>query len=209
MTDKQIAELFSKVEWETVGKDTQYCIVETEEETVILFLGSNSKRDWLTNLTFPKKPYKRMEVPFTVHRGYLKEWKLIRNVFTDYFWKQLEVGTALKPIIISGHSYGGAIATLCKEQLWHDLPFMREDIRLVTFGAPMVVGFWNFRKVKHCWKNSTLYRNGSDAVTVVPSALLGFRHVHKLTKIGDKFRLWKMFKTGTYHLIEEYIRSMK
>ena len=77
MTDKQIAELFSNVEWETVGKDTQYCIVETEEETVILFYCSNSKRDWLTNLNFPKKPYKKMEVPFTVHRGYLKEWKMI------------------------------------------------------------------------------------------------------------------------------------
>ena len=73
------------------GKDTQYCIVETEDETVILFLGSNSKRDWLTN-DFPKKPKNitRMEVPFTVHRGYLKEWKMIDVLqTTGSNWKQV------------------------------------------------------------------------------------------------------------------------
>ena len=207
-TDKQIAEMFHIAEWKTAGKDTQYCIVETEDETVILFLGSNSKRDWLTNLTFPKKPYKKMEIPFTVHRGYLKEWKLIRNVFTDYFWKQLETGTALKPITITGHSYGGAIATLCKEQLWHDLPFMRDNIRLVTFGSPRVIGWLNWWKIKHRWDNSTVYRNGSDLVTCVPFILMGFRHVRKNKRIGEMFCLFNIFNVRKYHELNAYIGGL-
>jgi len=205
MTDKQIAEMFHIAEWDTAGKDTQYCIVETVDETVILFLGSNSKRDWLTNLNFPKKPYKKMEIPFTVHRGYLKEWKLIRNVFTDYFWKQLETGTVLKPITITGHSYGGAIATLCKEQLWHDLPFMRDNIRLVTFGSPRVIGWLNWWKIKHRWNNSITYRNGSDLVTCVPLILMGFRHVRKNKQIGERFCLFKIFNVRKYHELNAYI----
>ena len=89
---------------------------------------------------------------------------------TDY-WKQLETGTALKPITILGHSYGGAIATLCKEQLWHDLPFMRDNIRLVTFGSPRVIGWLNWWKIKHRWDNSTVYRNGVIWLHVFRSSL--------------------------------------
>jgi len=38
-TDKQIAEMFHIAEWKTAGKDTQYCIAESVDKTIILFLG--------------------------------------------------------------------------------------------------------------------------------------------------------------------------
>ena len=73
-TDTDLAKLFLTIDdWSTIGTDTQYRIIEEANETIIIFSQSNSKADWKINFSFPKKPYKRMPVPFYVHGGFLKE----------------------------------------------------------------------------------------------------------------------------------------
>ena len=195
MNHLQLAKLFKTTSWKTIGTDTQYAILEEANETIIIFAESNSQADWLTNFNFPKKPYKQMDITFMVHRGYLKEWKLFRDFFTDYL-----TGHALKPITIVGWSYGGAMATLAMEQIWFDFPFMRDSLKLVTFGSPRVIGFWNFGKVRERWENSTRYKNGFDLVTHVPFVWMGFRHVVKATRIG----FWTM-----KHDISAYIKNLE
>lgn len=209
-THIELAELFRKPDgWVTVGTDTQYQFIETEDETVLVFAESNTLFDWVTNLNFPKQPYKQMDVEFYVHRGYLREWKRIQDVFVDYFIAKLRTGDAIKPITITGWSYGGAMAVLTMESLWYTFPLFRDSLRLVTFGCPRVIGFKNFKDIRERWPNTVLYRNSSDFVTKVPFLLMGFRHVRKVIKIGDKWKLWSVFKTNKTHLIESYIDSLK
>lgn len=61
------------VEYKTVGKDVNYAFDENAEEhtLTIYFQGSSSSVDWIRNFLFKKKPYKDMEIPYRVHRGFL------------------------------------------------------------------------------------------------------------------------------------------
>ena len=146
-THIELAELFRKSDgWVTVGTDTQYQFIETEDETILVFSESNTLFDWVTNINFPKQPYKQMDVEFYVHRGYLREWKRIQDVFVDYFITKLRTGDAIKPITITGWSYGGAMAVLTMESLWYTFPLFRDSLRLVTFGCPRVIGFKKFQR---------------------------------------------------------------
>jgi len=209
-SDLELATLFNSIEsWKTVGTDTQYKILEESDETIIVFAESNSMKDWKINFRFPKTPYKKMNDVYRVHGGFLKEWKIIKNLFSKYIEDKFLYDEDVKPITIVGWSYGGALATLCLEQLWFDFPMIRETTKMVTFGAPRVIGFFNFNNVKERWNNSTMYRNNSDLITFIPFIIMGFRHVRKTTHIGDRFNLFKIFKVKKYHEISSYTESLK
>jgi predicted lipase len=190
-------------QWQTIGDDTQYLIKETDDEFIIAFYGSNSDADWKTNFNFFKKPYKNMEVPFHVHRGFLKVWKLINDFFLDLV-KDVE-----KPITIVGHSYGAAVATLCMEDIWFNYPKKRDTLKLVTFGSPRVIGWYNYRKIKERWNNSSIYENRLDLVTHVPFAFMGFRHVQKITKIGRDKPFLQRLRIINNHMIPAYEQALR
>lgn len=187
-----------KQSWVTIGKDTQYVVKETDDTYYIAFCGSNSNVDWKTNFNFFKKPYKNMKVAFHVHRGYLKEWQLIHHHFRNL------VHPITKPIVVVGHSYGGAIATLCMEDLWFHYPDKRSTLSLVTFGAPRVIGWYNYKKIKDRWFDSTMYSNQYDLVSHVPFAFMGFRHVKKLTVLGKSKSFTEKLKMIHNHLMPQY-----
>jgi len=185
-------------QWQTIGDDTQYLIKETDDDYIIAFYGSNSDADWKNNFNFFKKPYKNMQVPFHVHRGFLKAWKLINDYFIT------AVKDINKPITIVGHSYGGAIATLCMEDIWFNYPEKRADLKLVTFGAPRVIGWYNYKKIKERWANSTMYSNTFDLVSHVPFFLMGFIHVKKRTVVGKQKSLRQKVDFVSNHTVEQY-----
>ena len=204
-------------QWTTGGDDTQYFIEKDENtgEVTVVFAASNSKRDWLNNFKFWKKPYKNMDTTFFCHSGFLTCYKKVE----DEIRNQVK---ALNPssITITGFSYGGAMAVLCMENFWYEFIYLRENqttdtserakmavglpslrgkIQCITFGAPRVVGFWNWWKIKDRWEGTRLFKNGSDIVTCVPLVVMLYHHVAKQIHIGDQVRLWKYLLTGNYH----------
>lgn len=202
-TGLELAKLFNTISnWDTIGTDTQYKVLDYPDEVIIIFCPSNSKADWKINFSFPKKPYKRMATPFYVHGGFLKEWKGIHDHFLKF------ARTCNKPITITGWSYGGAMATLCYEDIWFNQVFKRGLMRLITFGSPRVIGAYNFKRISNRWMGAKLYVNGSDIVTTVPPFFFGFRHVAKTKHIGDKKTLFGYFKPKKYHHIDGYIESL-
>lgn len=196
-------ELFSASLPTTLGDDTQFSIIDNEDEFIIVFYGSNSDADWRNNFNFFKKPYKNMEVPFHVHRGFLKAWKLINDHFLAL------VKDVDKPITIIGHSYGAAIATLCMEDIWFNYPEKRVDLKLITFGAPRVIGWYNYRKIKERWSNTINYCNRIDIVTNVPFFLMGFVHVKKKTYINRDKSPIQFFKFVNNHMVDQYEQGIK
>lgn len=201
-SDKELAKLFlTQNSWLTVGTDTQYNIYEYPDEYVIIFAESNSSADWKTNFRFKRKPYKEMDIPFLVHKGFLSEWKLINDFFIAEVQSMLD-----KPITIVGWSYGGAMATLCKEDLWYNFPPIRNSLRLITFGSPRVIGWRNYSKIKERWANTTRYKNDYDLVTMVPFWLMLYRHVCKATRLHTHDSFIHMLRC---HKIERYIDNME
>lgn len=206
LTSLECAEYFvNQPEWITGGDDTQYYIERKDDgEVVIVFAESNSKVDWKNNFSFWKKPYRDMEVPFFCHGGFLKCWKLVRDEIAN-----IVVDMRPTAITVTGWSYGGAIATFCIEDMWFRYPALRNKMQCVTFGAPRVIGWWNYRKIKERWESQRLFTNGADIVTCVPFIFMMFRHVHEQIHIGDLRKFWRFFRPGKYHLINNYIDSIK
>jgi predicted lipase len=192
--------LFNLPDWKTIGDDTQYLLHETDDEYIIAFYGSNSKTDWKYNFMFRKKPYKHMPIPFSVHRGFLKVWKLIN----DYFLALAK--DVNKPIVVVGHSYGGAVASLCAEDIWFNFPDKRDTLQLVTYGAPRILGWRNYKKIRERWMHSINYSNAYDLVSMIPFFLMGYRHTKKRTFIGKDKPFFQKFKIINNHMIWEYAK---
>lgn len=208
MKDVEYAKLLKETDdWETLGSDTQCKIVEKEGETIIVFAESNSKIDWKINFNFPKKAYKKEKQSMFVHRGFLGEWKKIKDYFVNYLEEKFYYGESVGKITIVGWSYGGAMATLCMEELKYSFPLLKDNMRLITFGSPRVIGFYNFNKNKHIWENCSRYTNSSDLVTCIPFVVMLFRHVKKETHIGKRKCLFGYLRVRKNHHIDGYIEN--
>ena len=79
-------------------------------------------------------------------------------------------------VLITGHSLGGAVATLCAYEL--AATHLKTPILLITFGSPRTVNS-EFANVLARLPNLTCYRvaNGYDVVPRVPPSYLDFQHV--------------------------------
>ena len=104
-----------------------------------------------------------------VHRGFKKE--------VDDLWPELEeaLTSNTKPIWFTGHSLGGAMATICAGRCL--LSHIRSEPEgLFTFGSPRVGDrrYVNYTNIPH-------YRwvNNNDIVARVPPFWLGYRHSGK------------------------------
>ena len=178
---------------------------EVKGDTLNLYFeGSNSVTDWIHNFYFPAKPYRHMnDGVWFCHRGFLKVWKSIEPRVKDNI-----LDPNIKTINIVGYSHGAAIAQLCYEYV----RFNRPDISLsgVGFGAPRVVWGFLIKRVRERFRGFVAVRNGNDIVTHLPPAILGFRHICKVKKIGKSVGLIqdhfpKNYVTG---IKEEWMNGM-
>lgn len=122
----KMSELFHKcaydISYQEAGDDVNYAFEEDikTHTLTIYFQGSHSISDWVRNFLFPAKPYKDMEIPYRVHRGFLAAWKEVEDIIIA---KITEKDDGLecykwKHIIVVGYSHGGALAAFCHECVW-------------------------------------------------------------------------------------------
>ena len=212
---KKLSELFwtcNTLTYQEVGDDVNYAFIEEGDHLYIYFQGSSSISDWVRNFLFPAKPYKDMEIPYRVHRGFLAAWKEVEDIIIKKITEKVVEGTAdilgnpeatfkavylptityrWKEITVVGYSHGGALAAFCHECVW----FWRPDLReagLVGYGfeAPRIYAAWHVKKeLKERWEKFTVIRNNNDIVTHCPPVLFRFCHVGKILKIKGDVKL--------------------
>jgi hypothetical protein len=175
----------------------------------ITFLGSVSKMDWIHDLMFWVKPYKQMKSLFFVHAGFLKIYKIVRDKIHTYMHENIET---FNKIIISGYSLGGAIATLCYEDvaylLKNDSVFFSKPIELVsvTTGAPRVFSFIGSKVLKERCGNQVHIQYRNDGVPTVPPALFGYKRYGKVVHSGRRLPLNFLFPSFLYdHNMSHYL----
>lgn len=158
---------------------------------------------------FRKKPYKGMDVPYRVHRGFLECWKEIEDIIIQRATEMVvdevnhEAYYRWDKIIIVGYSHGGALAMLCHECIWYHRPDIRHNTKTIAFDGPRVYGwYWIKKALRGRWSNFRLLRNSSDIVTHVPPAIFAYTHVGKVIKIG-KDEKWKIFTNHSQSEIKE------
>lgn len=105
-------------------------VLDSPTILVIAFTGSQTRKDWLSNLDMRK-----VRTPFgSVHSGFMRSFLDIQDEVIPYIWTLSIVD---KPIVICGHSRGGALATLLAAILHH----RGTPVHAVyAFGSPKVGG---------------------------------------------------------------------
>lgn len=176
---------YQPVAFENKKTDTQWYFLDLPYAHVFVFRGTepDNPRDWATDLMFRKKvlPYGNTKSKIRVHRGFLRAYKSVREKVHEIA-KQFIVHP--KPVLILGHSLGGALATLCAVDIQYnmregDLQDVQRNVYVFTFGSPRV-GNRAFaqsyrRRIKRTWR----YWGSFDIVAAVPPTFFGYQHVTK------------------------------
>lgn len=182
-----LTEIFERclgINYYQTGKSANYAFERKETCLYIYFEESDGSNDWLINLNFPAKPYKRMgQTVWFAHRVFLDTWKEIEPKLRAYI-----TDTNISKITITGYSHGAAIALLCHEYVWYNRPKLRDYLEGYGFGCPRVIHGAKGARVADRWENFTVIRNIDDIVTHLPPASLGYIHVGNMLEIGKKGR---------------------
>jgi hypothetical protein len=141
--------------------NTQAFIAGSAHLRVLSLRGSDDLRAWQTNARTRPVPW---DGPGLAHQGFAEAWQAARRELEPLVTGHGEG----RPLLITGHSLGGALATLAAAHLPRAL--------LYSFGAPRV-GNRAFAHAldKHA-ERLHRYVNHRDPVPLLPPGLLGYRH---------------------------------
>jgi triacylglycerol lipase len=146
-------------------------LVAGDDIIIIVFRGTQDRLDWITNV---QAAWITLQGGTRVHTGFFQAYWPIRDRLFAAVINLLK--QKQRPVYITGHSLGGALALMATAELAnHDEGYVRDSIAACyTFGCPRAgdSSFDQYVKVP-------LYRvtNGVDIVPAVPPAILGYRHV--------------------------------
>ena len=164
------------------AKNDVHGFIEYKNNKIIVaFRGTASITNWVNNIKFLKDPYINCK-KCNVHKGFYQSYKSIQKkvmLLVDVY----RFANENADVIITGHSFGGALATLSAVEL--NQRGIKAD--LVTFGSPRV-GDNNFAKyANQIIKGRSLrvtYKD--DIVTVIPPQAIGFKHVGQEIHLTNK-----------------------
>ena len=184
-------------DYKKVGEDIDYKVyVDHEKKEVVLqFQESNSRTDWINNLSFIPWPVKLGNKTAWTTLGYARAYKSTLDIPFQELLKEIIKYPDFK-VVICGWSFGSAMAKLATR---HYFNLTQKGVdELTTFGD-----------VK-CWLNP-FFKNKAERLReyVTPNDFITwcvpFYHRDKKCSVGRKFSIKEIFKTDYYHShYEEY-----
>lgn len=156
---------------------TQALCAHTDDHVIVAFRGTEINRveDWITDL---KCACIRHDFG-KVHSGFFGAYRAVSVLLRNYFREHQN-----KRVVLTGHSLGAALASLCAADLirrpYHPL---YEKPLLVTFGSPRV-GNYGFSAVVSRACEVRRYVNNNDVVPKCP--FVGYWHTTGL-RYFDRF----------------------
>ncbi|RDA86965.1 hypothetical protein CP532_6747, partial [Ophiocordyceps camponoti-leonardi (nom. inval.)] len=151
-------------------------IDEAANEVIIAFKGSEGFRDTVTDIRFFHVPLETVGVTdcngCQVHKGFLRSWNSVANDTVEMVKGLVESHPGMK-ITITGHSLGGALASLATAS-FRSLGFA---VKTYTYGQPRT-GDQKYADFIDGLTRNTMFRvtHGNDFVPRVPYQFLGYHH---------------------------------
>ncbi len=175
----------------------QAALVEHSDYFCFAFRGTDEIKDWLDNVNvFPEKA-----LFGEFHRGF---WRSLEDVWEPLYkqynglWKEdvsknvlvngkLIINKKPRPIFITGHSLGGAMAMIAAARLIHeDRPFTSA----YTFGQPRAMSIMTSRIFNTEAKGRIFrFQNNNDIVTRIPARMMGYSHAGSFLYISENKKL--------------------
>lgn len=182
--------------------DCQVYVCQYDDYLSICFRGTESIQDILTDINIfqaimvlPSTPI--WECP-NVHNGFYQQFYSVLQPIQDNIRNYISIpeNTEKNKIVFSGHSLGGALATIAA--LYFSIKYPNLEISCLTFGSPRV-GNSKFvqlfdSKVKHSFR----YVNDNDPVPCIPTSWR-YQHVKGLMwlnqdKIQNEISVWRFYR---------------
>ena len=160
--------------------DTQVFIAANPELIVVAFRGTEptNRSDWKTDFRFKKTDVflPNSDAVLKVHRGF---WHALTIAWNPLFEILKTFRNDNQPIWLTGHSLGGALASLAAFRLHYFTDFSFQG--LYTYGQPRV-GSWAFCNFVNYDLRPRMFRfaNNNDFVTFVPPFAFGYGHLGQL-----------------------------
>lgn len=185
-------------------------ICEGGNRVVIAFRGTDGFEAWLRNFDPWPLECENQNARGYIHDGFWDAFENFKVEIDRYFRGSFRLNGDFSrcpvPVFITGHSRGGALATLCARHLAKN---RKLPVSCVSFGAP-AQGTKKYRdEVDLLPVNHSRVVNGYDIVTTLPPSWLGFRHCGKLFHMAVP--LWrKLFRVTKIldHAYSSYTKGL-
>ncbi len=172
-------EKFIKTEWrldryhwfENSEQGTQAFLTGNKDVVILVFRGTESIRDWITDskIKLIPSPTNIGKVHFGFNKALEVIWDELSATINDW--------NVANKLWVSGHSLGGALATLAVDRLTENsVPIQG----MYTFGQPMV-GDKDFKDNFDSKMRGRSFRfvDDEDIVPKIITTLMGYRHIEK------------------------------
>lgn len=144
---------------------------DTNRLIVISFRGSHSLDNWITNLQLDL--IKTDLCPgCTAHHGFWQSWLDSRKAVLDAIKGSANTRPGYK-IVATGHSLGGAIASIAAAQLRNG----GYDVALYTFGAPRIAGSKLSDYISGQKGGNYRITHWNDPIPRLPPLTMGYVHI--------------------------------
>lgn len=143
-------------------------VIASEKANIIAFRGTQTQIEWWRNLQAAQKDYLDPDTKTQygrVHQGYLK---VMRNQIRSKLISTVRQLDPTIPCYITGHSLGGALATLSAMEIALAVPKIRPQLQLYTYAAPRIGDRTFAQAHSELIPNSYRVVNLSDSVPLVP-----------------------------------------
>jgi triacylglycerol lipase len=190
-------------------RDTQGFVAIDGDTRVLAFRGTTEMRDWLTDADCRLERVAWLPAGHA-HRGFLRAFDANVPAITSAL---NAIGRAELPLLITGHSLGGALATLAAARLTIS---GNPPAAVVTCGQPRV-GDERFT----AWYQPVLGErhlrlvNHHDLVARVAPRALGYRHIGSLRWYDEQGRLsadgagWASWLKDTHFKLDEVVALLR
>ena len=197
--------------------DTQAAIAENDKAIFVVFRGTSSFGDFLTDVNFPTSAEPKLGAKVRIHNGFRNALRQVMPRMIQDLKRRQKRGPK-KAIIVTGHSLGGALAHLASAH------FHKAGVRpdaVYTFGACHVgKGAWPKVYDRRLGKQTFRFVNKADPIPHFPHFAQGYRQVGQLRWFDNNGKLkrsmpptlirrWGQFPgDDAHHSMREYIRLM-
>jgi predicted lipase len=173
----------------------------------VIFRGSDKSIDWINNVQFRQQiyPYGDGNSAVQFHQGFMMAYFAVR----DRLLETMETFTG-QQLVVTGHSLGGALATIAALDLQYNLGRANDLTFIVnTYGAPRVGNQAQVESYNRRIPNSYRFIYGWDIVTRVPREWQGFAHVDKAVQLGSLLTWQVLSRRFSDHAITNYVTALE
>lgn len=201
-------ELVGSIVTSELGIDNDHYgfILTSEHNTILAFRGSSTSIDWVYDFIAQQTEYWPAKNAGQTHKGFSDIYYTLRQQVMEL----LSQCDSEKPLYITGHSLGGALATLAALDIAANTPFRK--IIVYTFGAPRVgdpafVRAYNYTVPIH-WR----FQNKYDIVPHLPTLVYHSPQTDEtyfyLHVKGEVQRSFRHGSVSSNHIMSSYFHDL-